>query len=59
MTKETQELIEEAIKLVIDARKIVVFTGTGVSTDSGVSGATSSGSSLSDFKRICLSNVCR
>lgn len=50
MTKETQELIEEAIKLVIDARKIVVFTGTGVSTDSGVSGATSSGSSSATSK---------
>lgn len=50
MTKETQELIEEAIKLVIDARRIVVFTGTGVSTDSGVSGATSSGISPATSK---------
>lgn len=50
MTKETQELIEEAIKLVIDAQKIVVFTGTGVSTDSGVSGATSSGNSPATSK---------
>lgn len=41
MTKEIRELIEEAIKLILDAHKIVVFTGTGVSTDSGVSAATS------------------
>ena len=50
MTQETQELVEEAIKLVLDARKIVVFTGTGVSTDSGVSGATSSGNSTATSK---------
>jgi NAD-dependent deacetylase len=45
VTKETQELIEEAINLVLDARKIVVFTGTGLSTDSGMSGTTGSNNS--------------
>ena len=48
MTKEIQELIEEAIKLVLDAQKIVIFTGTGLSTDSGMSGTT--GSSISTSK---------
>ncbi len=48
MTKEIQELIEEAIKLVLDAQKIVIFTGTGLSTDSGISGTT--GSSISTSK---------
>ena len=48
MTKEIQELIEEATKLVLDAQKIVIFTGTGLSTDSGMSGAT--GSSISTSK---------
>lgn len=45
MTKEIQELIEEAMELVLDAQKIVIFTGTGLSTDSGMSGATSSDNS--------------
>jgi NAD-dependent deacetylase len=48
VTKEIQELIEEATKLVLDAQKIVIFTGTGLSTDSGMSGAT--GSSISTSK---------
>jgi NAD-dependent deacetylase len=32
--KEKNQLIEEAAKLIIDAQKIVVFSGTGVSIDS-------------------------
>ena len=50
MTKEIQELIEEAIKLVLDAQKIVIFTGTGLSTDSGVSSATGSSNSSATSK---------
>jgi NAD-dependent deacetylase len=45
VTKEIQELIEEATKLVLDAQKIVIFTGTGLSTDSVMSGATGSSNS--------------
>lgn len=36
MGKELVELIEEAAELIINARKIVVFTGAGVSTESGI-----------------------
>ncbi|KPJ53417.1 MAG: hypothetical protein AMJ37_01435 [Dehalococcoidia bacterium DG_18] len=36
MEKELEELIEKAVKLVLDAQKIVVFTGTGVSTESSM-----------------------
>ncbi|GAF76287.1 unnamed protein product, partial [marine sediment metagenome] len=36
MEKEVEELIEKAVKLVLDAQKIVVFTGTGVSTESSM-----------------------
>jgi len=40
--KEVEELIEKAVKLVLDAQKIVVFTGTGVSTESSTPNTTSS-----------------
>jgi len=40
--KEIQWPKEEAVRLILDAQKIVVFTGTGVSTESGVSASTSS-----------------
>jgi len=36
--KELEELIEKAVKLILDAQRIVVFTGTGVSTDSNMHG---------------------
>lgn len=36
MEKDIEELIEKAVKLVLDAQKIVVFTGTGVSTESSM-----------------------
>lgn len=36
MEKEVEELIEKAVTLVLDAQKIVVFTGTGVSTESSM-----------------------
>lgn len=34
---EIEELIEKTVKLVLDAQRIVVFTGTGVSTESHIS----------------------
>jgi NAD-dependent deacetylase len=40
--KEVEELIEKAVTLVLDAQKIVVFTGTGVSTESSTPKTTSS-----------------
>lgn len=36
MAKELEELIEETVELVVNAKKIVVFTGAGMSTESGI-----------------------
>jgi NAD-dependent deacetylase len=47
VTKEIRELIEEATKLVLDAQKIVVFTGTGVSTVSAIYSSTTGPSNVS------------
>jgi len=52
---EIQGLIEEAIELVVNAQNIVLFTGTGVNTESSTPDATSprvpptTHSSQSDF----------
>ncbi|MBE0415377.1 MAG: Sir2 family NAD-dependent protein deacetylase [Dehalococcoidia bacterium] len=36
MGKELEELIEEAAEIIVGAKKVVVFTGAGVSTESGI-----------------------
>lgn len=36
MGKELEELIEETVELILSAKKVVVFTGAGVSTESGI-----------------------
>lgn len=36
MEKEMEELIEETVELILGAKKVVVFTGAGMSTESGI-----------------------
>ena len=49
MAKELEELIEETAELIVGSKKLVVFTGAGVSTESGISDFRSPGGIWSKF----------
>ena len=35
-SKTEQELIDELVDLIVEAERVVVFTGAGISTESGI-----------------------
>lgn len=49
MGKELEELIEETVELIVSSKKLVVFTGAGVSTESGIPDFRSPGGIWSKF----------
>ncbi|MFQ5924430.1 MAG: NAD-dependent protein deacylase [Dehalococcoidia bacterium] len=49
MGKELEELIEETAELIVSSKKLVVFTGAGVSTESGIPDFRSPGGIWSKF----------